>query len=399
MTASLRSLTGDLRAAAETEGALRERLETVIAAMTDGVVAADTAGLVTTVNTEAARLLGVPAAEIVGRPLLEVVDVRRTDGSGLLPVDRIDADGELFRTDGSTVPVRLAVAPLAGDGGSVVTIGDRSREREVERLKTEFLSNVSHELRTPLTPIKGYAEILTRRADLEPAQVGRFAGEILSSTERMTRVVALLVDVAALDAGRVVPRRAPVEVGTLLDAALTGWRARWPDRAADLRRSVARDLPPVDVDAEWVTKALAELADNAVKLTTAGSRITVRAEPAGERVRVKLVDAGPGIEAERLPDLLGDFSQVDASATRHVEGLGLGLGFVRRVCEQFDLGLHVSSTPGRGSEFGLDLPVATAPPAGGTRQRRRRLPGRGGDAPEGTRRRTGARLRSRATAR
>jgi two-component system sensor histidine kinase ResE len=359
MTASLRRLTGDLRAAASTEAALRSRVESVVAAMTDGVVTVDAEGRIVAANDEALRLVAAPPERLIGAPIAEAVDIRDGDDAPLLPADQLAADGVLRRETGA-VAVHVAVAPLPA-GGAVVTLSDRSREREVERLKTEFLSNVSHELRTPLTPIKGYAEMLARRPDLDDDQVGRFAGEILSAADRMSRVVALLVDVAALDAGRVVPQRCPVAVADVIDPVLAAWRERWPERAADLRRSLARQLPAVDVDLTWVHKALTELVDNAIKLTASGSPITVRAEPVGtEHVRVKVVDRGPGLPEATVGDLLGDFSQADASETRRVPGLGLGLGFVRRVAERFGLGLYVCARRGRGSEFGLDLPVATA---------------------------------------
>lgn len=397
MTSSLRSLTSDLRDAADAEAALRARLETVIAAMTDGVLATDATGIVTTVNAEALRLLecGSPD-DIVGRPLVTVADVRSApDGEALLPALRLEAEGVLQRDQGRPpLPVRVAVAPLAGEGGTVVMLGDRSREAEVERMKTEFLSNVSHELRTPMTPIRGYAELLARRA-LQPAQIETFAGEILTASARMNRVVELLVDVAALDAGRVTPRLAELPVAGFLDDAVTAWRARWPERAADLQRSVARGVPWIHTDPEWLRKALTELVDNALKVTTAGSAIVIRAEldPAANgstagRVRIKVVDSGPGIEPDRLGELFGDFSQADGSETRRLEGLGLGLGFVRRVSERFGLGIHVASQPGRGTAVGLDVPAAAS---GDGRRRSVRRPARG------ARPGSGDRLRARAT--
>jgi two-component system sensor histidine kinase ResE len=380
MTLSLRDLTDELRSAAAAEAAVRARLETVISGMTDGLVVADRAGTITSANDEALRLLGRSADAVVGRPAADVVVVRRPDGSPMLPARRVDADGELEPAEGEAavraVPVRVAVAPLPGDDGSVITLVDRTREREVERLKTEFLSTVSHELRTPLTPIRGYAELLARRSDLDRPAVERFAAEILSSTERMSRVVALLVDVAALDAGRVRPAVTEVGSAGLVDGGLARWRTRWPERAPDLGRSIARGLPPVEVDVEWVGKALDELVDNAVKVTEPGSRITVRAEPAGDTVRIKVDDHGPGIDPDRLDEMLGDFSQADASATRRIGGLGLGLGFVRRVCDQFGIGLHVQTRPGRGSSFGLDLPVVRAMQTTSRKPRERRPGGR-----------------------
>jgi signal transduction histidine kinase len=337
--------------------------------MTDGLVTTDGEGLVADANPMALQLLGCEESDIVGRPLGLAVDVRGPDGDAVLdtagPVEAPDA--VLHRPDGSELAVRVSVAALVEQPGQVVVISDRTREREIERMKTEFLSNVSHELRTPLTPIRGYAELLARRPDLPRAKVQGFVAEILAGTARLHRAVELLVDVAALEAGRVSLVRNPTDVAEFVDERTAEWSARYPERAGDFRRRVASRLPMVEIDPAWLSKALDELADNAVKYTATGRSITLLAaanDSGGVRIAVR--DTGPGIDTERLGELLGDFSQADASETRHVGGMGLGLGFVTRVAAQLGLELHVSSTS-RGAEFAFDLPASTT---SGPRQRR-----------------------------
>jgi two-component system phosphate regulon sensor histidine kinase PhoR len=249
-------------------------------------------------------------------------------------------------------PVRAASSPLdgAGDsGGVVLVLRDTTREREVERMKTEFLSNVSHELRTPLTPIRGYADLLSTRPGLAPEQVAVFAGTILAESLKMNRVVDLLVDVAALEAGRVEIRPRPVDVRQLVEARVVDWRQRAPHRADDLRRRVSTGLPAVLVDPTWLAKVLDELIDNAVKHTPDGAGITLAASPGPQGgVRLSVRDAGPGIAAEEQELLFTSFEQRDGSATRRVGGLGLGLAFVRRVAEDAGWSLTVLSPTGKG---------------------------------------------------
>jgi signal transduction histidine kinase len=315
---------------------------------------------ITGVNAMAAGLLGIDADATVGKPLREVVQVTDNDGRSLLggASGRRTVDGELAGADGGSVPVRFSVAPLADRQGRVIVLADRTREREVERMKTEFLANVSHELRTPLTPIRGYAELLARRSDLTRPQVQGFLQEILGSTARMSRAVELLVDVAALEAGRVASEVSKVSVRSLVEDRLQTWKQRYPERAGDVKRRTATRLPAVAVDPRWVTRALDELVDNAVKYTPAGTAITLIAALAddGKRVRIAVRDAGPGFDPALAAELVGDFSQADASETRRIGGMGLGLGFVNRVAERFGLELTVSAEPGRGAEFALLLP-------------------------------------------
>ncbi len=355
MTTSLASLTGDLRASSD-------RLETVLASMSDGLLATDAGGVVTSVNRAALDLLGLAEQDVLGEDLLVVADVRLEDGSpvALAPSDR-DEPALVHRPDRTTVPVRVAVSALQGDeAGLVVVLRDTTREREVERMKTEFLSNVSHELRTPLTPIRGYADMLVSKPGLAQELVQQFSTVIRDEAVKMNRVVDLLVDVAALEAGRVsvTPRAVPVR--ELLDVRLAAWVKRAPERSADLKRRVAKGVPAVHVDPTWLGKALDELLDNAVKYTPRGTTITLTAAwaPDGERVRVAVRDNGPGIAEADQESLFTSFEQVDGSATRHVGGLGLGLSFVRRLAQDSGYPLTVTSRPGKGAEFALDLPVA-----------------------------------------
>jgi two-component system phosphate regulon sensor histidine kinase PhoR len=370
MTGSVARLTGDLRASAS-------RLETVLSSMSDGLIATDGEGRVTSINRAALAMAGISdAAGALGYQLADVVDVR-IDGQPLDLADsrRPDVEAEVHPLDGDPVPVRVAVAPLDVGEGLVLVLRDTTREREVERMKTEFLSNVSHELRTPLTPIRGYADILVAKPGLPPEKVTAFAGTILAESLKMNRVVDLLVDVAAIEAGRVTITPRPVAPGELVDGRLNAWRERAPERAGDLRRRVAARLPAVQVDPVWLGKAIDELVDNAVKHTPAGTAITLAASlaPGGDRVRLAVRDAGPGIARADRDSLFLSFEQVDGSATRRVGGLGLGLSFVRRLAQDAGFPLSVSSELGKGAEFALDLPLADGVPPAPRRPSPRRV--------------------------
>ena len=361
MTGSLGRARDDLRTSAA-------RLQAVLGAMSEGLVAADRQGRVTGINPAALALVGLDSEQAaLGRPLGEVVRVRGPHGADVVAgpgPQREGADGVVLRPDGSWAAVRVEAADLPDDAGRVLVLRDTTREREVERMKTEFLSNVSHELRTPLTPIRGYAELLASRPGLPAESVATFAGTILAESLKMNRVVDLLVDVAAIEAGRVQVRPRPVEVADLLDPRLAAWQVRVPERSADLVQRTAAGLPPVLVDPEWVGKALDELLDNALRHTPPGTSVLLGAAPGPDgRVQVFVADQGPGIDRDDQRLLLRSFEQVDGGATRRVGGLGLGLSFVSRLAQDAGYPLTVSSVPGEGSRFSLDLPTAGIRPA------------------------------------
>jgi two-component system, OmpR family, phosphate regulon sensor histidine kinase PhoR len=332
--------------------------------MSDVLLVTDADGVVTSVNPTAAGLIGLAADEMVGRTLADVLTAEDAEGRpAMRGATRRSIDAEVVRASGERVPVRIGVSALADGQGRVVVLSDRTREHEVDRMKTEFLANISHELRTPLTPIRGYAEMIARRPELSRQQVETFLNEILGSTSRMSRAVELLVDVAALEGGRVVPQHTRVTARSFVDERIQVWKGRYPERAGDFKRRVATKLPPLDIDRHWVGRALDEFADNAVKYTDPGTTITVTAGTAdgdASAVRIAVKDAGPGFDPQRAAELVGDFSQADASETRRVGGLGLGLGFVSRVAERFDLELTIETQPGKGSEFALLVPTANS---------------------------------------
>ncbi len=347
MTTSLEFLTDDLRTTAETEAATRERLGTVIDAMADALVVAGPDGVVDLANPAATEMFG---------PLVGLdVDTVLLDTSGApLTVGEVWAE-----TKAGPTPVVVARAQLPARRGTVHVLRDVTATHQLERAKTEFLSNVSHELRTPLTPIQGYADLLRRRTDLPASQVQAMAESISDGARRMARVVGLLVDVAALDAGRVRPAPETVQPAAFLDARIAAWKKRAPGQS--VRRRVTAGTPELLADPEWLARAMDELIDNAVN--HGRTAVTLLAAPGARgRVVLSVKDSGPGLDEDEQAALFDDFAQVDGSATRSRDGLGLGLAFVQRVCAVLDAHVSVSSKAGAGAVFALDLPAATRAP-------------------------------------
>jgi PAS domain S-box-containing protein len=367
MAGSLRTMTDELREAAIDEARLRARLEAVVGGMGEALVAVDGEGRVTDFNAAAQELFGRRTVEVRGRPVqrLSIVGPAGEDLAERLSTDPTGAawgsEATVRRPDGTDVPVVVTGGRLRGPAGeyagAVVVVRDVRREREVERMKTEFLSNISHEMKTPLTPIKGYAQLLATR-DLPAGQAHAFAEEIVVSARQLERVITQLVNFATMAAGRLEPHPAPVPARALVDDVIE----RWSDRLADgqvLERRVARGTPELLVDRRLVDLSLDELLDNAVKYSPAGGRIVVTAEPGGDgSVLLSVTDRGVGVPADRLETIFAEFAQGDGSSTREYGGLGLGLPMVRHIARAHSGDLTCESVPGTGSTFTLHLPAA-----------------------------------------
>ncbi len=371
MTRSLAAQSAQLRSAADEQARLRARLETLNASMSDGLIAVDADGRIALFNPAAERLVGRPAADVLGRPLQDVLvgtgpsgDISAADALGAPDSERAGAVQVLLEAvDRTITPTAVTAAPVRDESGAVLgrvfVLRDVKREVELERMKSEFLSNVSHELRTPLTPIKGYADVLARR-DVGPEETRQFASQILESTARLERIIAMIVDFAALDSGRMQPRIVETDVGDIVSLVLDRWRERQPQRTFTLR--LARGLPKVRVDPKMLSRCLDELIDNAVKFSPGGEAITVSARMAGNgdgpRVQLSVRDRGVGIELDAAANLFSDFYQADGSETRHFGGLGLGLALVRRIVDALDGDASIESAPGQGATVNVLLPAA-----------------------------------------
>jgi two-component system sensor histidine kinase ResE len=364
MTASVGSMTEELRTAADEQSRLRARLETVVNSMGDGLIAVDAEARIVTYNPAAAAVVGLPRDEAVGRPLDEVLRVRDAVGGAIAVVDR-PPEGMAFveRAGGEPIPVAISSAPLrdssGGRLGRVYVLRDMSLEYQVERMKRELISNVSHELRTPLTPIIGYSELMTKR-DLPTEKAREFAESILESARRLERIVAMLVDFSAIEAGSLAVVTEPLQVASVVDEAVSAWRQR-TDRH-DFEVEAADELPPAQVSPSLFRRMLDELLDNAVKYSPEGGKVKVEVAPqnsGGRRMLgVRVSDEGIGIEPGDLARIFQDFRQVDASDTRAFGGLGLGLTFVQRLAQAQGGEVRAESEPGRGSAFSFTVPVA-----------------------------------------
>ncbi|MBW3580883.1 MAG: PAS domain-containing protein [Actinobacteria bacterium] len=372
MAVALGSMTGELREAAVDEARLRSRLEAVVAGMGEALMAVDANGIVTDFNAAAEELFDLPAAEVCGGSVsvLSLWGGQGDDLTARVAQPRLEpwsTTGMVQRGDGAKVPVAVSCGAVRGPAGeivgAVVVLRDLRPEREIERMKTEFLANISHEWKTPLTPIKAYAAMLSSRTFPEE-RTREFASEILLGAGQLERVITRLVNFATVAAGRLELRTEAVPVDDLLQAAQERWRDRIGDRHTLVRDATVSSCD-VQGDRRYLDQMIDELIDNAVKYSPAGGEVVLSAGPGASTgngsspsVELSVSDGGVGILPERLDTIFGEFSQGDGSATRQFGGLGLGLALVRHISEAHGGALVCRSQPGVGSTFTLVLPAA-----------------------------------------
>jgi signal transduction histidine kinase len=349
----------------------------ILEGIADGVLVADATGAVILFNVACERILGLQRQQVVGRPLAEFIGIYGSaGGAGAEAVERWGRDPGSY-APGDFVDQRLTLdnqkvisvhlAPVVANEeylGSVSVIRDITREVEVDRLKSEFVTNVSHELRTPMTSIKGYADLLLMGAagPLQNDQA-RFLEVIKGNADRLSLLVNDLLDISRIESGRVQLTLRSTSIADVMQDVLATLQGRIEDdqKPMELVAEAEPGLPHVRADRERVTQVLMNLADNAFNYSHAGGRITLRARGAagGHEVVVEVTDTGIGVAPEDQARLFDRFYRGEDALVLATAGTGLGLAIARQLIEMHGGRLWLAhSEPGRGSTFALALPVA-----------------------------------------
>jgi signal transduction histidine kinase len=301
-------------------------------------------------------LLGAMAAWVIARAMTKpLVDLARATAA--IAVGDFSARVAVARTDELGTVATAFNAMATNLARSHQQLEDKLRELErANLLKSEFLATVSHELRTPLNVIIGHAEMLAEPSGCTPGEHARLVATIRRYAELQLELVASVLDFERLASGRVSCRADDFRMEPLVDdvLALQASRVR---PGVQLVAQVSADCPALHTDRTKVHQILRNLVDNAVKFTESG-RVTIEVGPASVpgRFAMAVVDTGPGVPAAELAHVFEPFRQVGPASMRSTVGVGLGLSIVQRLVQVLGGDVAVSSEPGWGSTFRVELP-------------------------------------------
>jgi signal transduction histidine kinase len=237
------------------------------------------------------------------------------------------------------------------------------RLQELDRLKDDFISTVTHELRTPLTSIRAFTEILHDHPDIEDAERQRFLGLVIKESERLTRLINQVLDLAKLEAGPAEWQAEDIDVHAIVVEAVSATSELFRSRGVALETRLSPAAATVSGDRDRLMQVLLNLLANAVKFSPAGTgRVEVRLCEDGGHVRVDVEDNGVGIDPAHKELIFEKFRQVGDTLTDKPAGTGLGLAICRRIIGHLGGRLWVESEPGRGSVFSFTLPTRRQTP-------------------------------------
>ncbi|MBN1263957.1 MAG: PAS domain S-box protein [Anaerolineales bacterium] len=233
------------------------------------------------------------------------------------------------------------------------------RLRELDRLKSNFLANVSHELRTPLNSIIGFAELLVDglAGDLNDQQ-NEFINDIHSSGKHLLDLINDILDLSKIEAGRMEIHPEPLDFAELIEETIASISHLFKQKGQILRIEVSENLPEVKADRVRIKQVLLNLLSNAYKFTLEKGSVTLKAGRLdSSALLVSVSDTGIGIAEEDYDSVFAEFQQVDSSATREIQGTGLGVPISRRIIEMHGGRMWMESVLGEGTTFTFILPL------------------------------------------
>lgn len=356
-------------------------LTVVIDNLADGLLVTDPAGKITRFNPALVKMFGLQNTDLIGYPcrlvfppeIAALIEQGMTQSREVFTAEIALVNQRVGQAVTTNI-IREANRSQATEWlGSVTLIRDITAEKEIDRMKTEFISTVSHELRTPLTSVLGFAAIIQEKLEtITPViptddrktqrhlnQIEKNINIIVAEAERLTSLINDVLDVAKMEAGKVEWHMQPLAIAEVIERAITSTSALVESKGLQLTSVVPPDLPDIFGDRDRLIQVMINLVSNAIKFTETGS-ITCEVLSQHHHLLVQVIDTGIGIYPKDQPHVFDKFKQVGDTLTDKPKGTGLGLPICKQIIEHHGGSIWVESEPGKGSRFCFTLPIYTA---------------------------------------
>ena len=363
---------------------MEQRASLILRTSAAGLYGVDIEGRIIFINPAACSMLGLSAEQAIGQNAHQLFHDRHQDGTPY-PVETCSSlrrirEGEPFfvpdetywRSDGQPLPVMFWVHPMVEEGrhvGAVVSFVDVSAQHQAQqakdqalaaaeklaRMRSEFVANMSHEIRTPLNGILGFAEIGLRNLE-DRKKVQNALVKVNTAGKHLLGVINDILDFSKIEAGKLRIEHTDLDLSACLRQALELVRDQAQGKGLSLSLDCAPDVPAhILGDPLRLQQVLLNLLSNAIKFTEQGE-VRLVARYSGSSLKLDIRDTGIGMSNDQLSQVFDPFVQGDASSTRRYGGTGLGLSITRRLVELMGGQIGVSSQPGQGTVFTIELP-------------------------------------------
>jgi len=363
----------------------KKKVEAIVRNVASGIIVANSTGKAIYINPAAVNIL--KTSEILGKNLFsflglkrEKIELIKRGFESLLKCESLESFvKEEIDFGGKIISVRInPFRTKEGKfSGAIAVLDDITREKEVDRMKTEFVYNISHEFRTPLASIKAYTETLLDNVDAEDQETQKeFLSTINVETDRLARMIKNVLDISKIEAGLVRFKKEAISMEELIEKTINFLSAKAKDKNVSLSHRTEGPLPGVVADGDAIKQVLINLTENAIKHTLSDGYVKVSAKIVdgdtkaakdgwfiatdnkiinGPSIEIFITDNGEGIHSGALPKIFNKFYQA-----KICEGTGLGLYLVKQIVDAHKGLIMVKSEPGKGSAFGVRIPLKSS---------------------------------------
>jgi PAS domain S-box-containing protein len=354
--------------------ARRERWEAVFRFTDEGIIIFDREARIVGFNPASVAITQYEVTEAIGKPftrIIKTVSVEGTDMANVSPIKRALQEGVTITKSEQLIEARtggriwteISYSPIFDDAGNVTSgiaiIRNTQKDREVEEIKSDFISIVSHELRTPLTAIKGFLSMVLKRdfGDLTDKQ-SHFLSRVYQSNQRMIDLVEDLLESSHIETGKINLTINPVAIEGIIAEVVAEEAGKAAAKQLLIKVNRRQRLPLILADETRLRQILVNLVDNAIKYSLPESEIKVDFKIKGDELITTVTDQGVGITPSQFDRLFTKFGRIYNPMSVQAGGTGLGLYIVKNLVEAHGGRVWVTSREGRGSRFSFSLPIA-----------------------------------------
>lgn len=353
--------------------------EAILGSVGDGLLVTDNDGKILLINGITADLLGLDSKESVGKEFISLVPLLDEQGNPVPreehPVyitlkhgERVSKTFIFVNKNDKKIAINITATPVIQKDmllnketilGAIGIIRDITKEKEVDRMKTEFISLASHQLRTPLSAIRWFGEMLLGgdAGELNEEQK-EFAKNISDSTQRMIDLVNSLLNISRIESGRIIIDPKPTDLKQLVEDIVKELQVKLNEKEQHLVISVHQDLPQVMVDSRLIRQVYLNLLTNAVKYTPKGGEISVFISRKADQIISQVSDNGYGIPKAQQPKIFQKFFRAENIVKVETDGTGLGLYLIKTIVESSHGKIWFESEEGVGTTFWFSIPLS-----------------------------------------
>jgi PAS domain S-box-containing protein len=344
----------------------RSRLRTIIGCMADGVLVANLEGRLVLWNASSVKMLKSKGFDIAGEPLeyyianepliTAIKEVLSSEDKDFSMVSReIPAQDEKIILMANIAPVRDEDGKILG---AVTVLRDITALKEINKIKSQFVSMVAHELRAPMAAIKGWLEVvLSGEAGGDAEQNKQWLQRAMDRSDSLLALVNDLLVINRMEAGKIAQKMESVRINDIINKIMDFLKPEAEKRKVSIQAELSEELPSIQADVRDMEKLFTNLISNAIKYNRKNGFVTINGKVEGSLVRYDVKDTGIGISAEDLSHIFDDFYRADDERTKKISGTGLGLTIAKKIVNSHFGRIEVESEPEKGSVFSVFLPL------------------------------------------